>query len=248
MIWWPSALALCAVRWVGLRPVGRLVKARRADGPWCCEASLTQSGRGQESVSHAAVSSLFSGIFVVLWTIQIARILGTLNRLSSKCQNTGATLGAWRGACQCWGRAVGRDLACIAHPTTQKGAWCTTLVSTQSVQDAVDEVAARGRFQPWNRRQTSETDYLLFAHNLARPPARRSHHWKVHAREYGGLPPGRRRRPGRRPWLILWRQMALPPRARPTRPRLRATKLGHGWLPVLEAKRIRRLANLRHTA
>jgi len=34
MIWWPFALALCAVRWVGLRAVGRPVEARRADVPW----------------------------------------------------------------------------------------------------------------------------------------------------------------------------------------------------------------------
>jgi len=74
MIWWPSALALCAVRWVGQQAVGRPVGARRADVPWYCKASLTQSGSGQESVSHAAVSFMFSGIFVVLWTIQIARI------------------------------------------------------------------------------------------------------------------------------------------------------------------------------
>jgi len=128
MIWWPSALALCAVRWVGLRAVRRPVEAGRADVPWCCKASLMQSGRGQEKVSHAAASSMLSGIFLVLWTIQITGILGSLNRLSSKCQNVGAIFGAWRWACQCWGRAEGRDLACIAHPATQKRAWCTTLL------------------------------------------------------------------------------------------------------------------------
>jgi len=55
MIWWPSALALCAVRWVGLRAKGRRVEARGADVPWCCKVSLRQSGRGQESVSHAHI-------------------------------------------------------------------------------------------------------------------------------------------------------------------------------------------------
>jgi len=90
-IWWPCALALCAVRWVGLRALGRPVEARRADVPWCCKTCLPQSGRSQESVSHAAVSSLFSGLFVVHWTIQSARILGTLNRLSSKFENMEAT-------------------------------------------------------------------------------------------------------------------------------------------------------------
>jgi len=109
MIWWPSAVALCAVRCVGLWPVGRPVKARRGDFPWCCKAFLTQSSRVQESTSHAAVSSMLSGIFVVLWTIQVARILCTLNRLSSKCRNPGSSLGGWRGACQCWGCAGRRD-------------------------------------------------------------------------------------------------------------------------------------------
>jgi len=118
MILWPSGLALCAVRWVGLRAVGRPVEARRADVPWCCKVSMRQSGRGQESVSHAAVSSMFSDIFVVLWTIRIARVLGTLNRLSSKCQNMGATLGAWEGRANVGGLQKG--VIRRASPT-QKG-------------------------------------------------------------------------------------------------------------------------------